>query len=296
MSGLLNERITALRKERGFTQEQLGQMVGVSAQAVSKWEKGGSPDVELLPAVADALGVTIDALFGREAGERIDPMDAVQRWVRTVPDGQRMDWLCRLVWEAANLAGGAKNMPKEEYSDQYFTDITEEDGTVHRYLRRTRVMTEDGFIVGARAKDMSFVTVWPEPEAGWKAFLADCDLYRRLFALLARPHCLEFLDYLLSRPNHLERNFTSGSVARQMGVEEEDVKALLESMAEMNLLLATELETEDGVIPTFCAFEVEGWVPFLSFAFWLMTGGSSTSLNRRKSPILRKETRKEKED
>ena len=38
MSGLLNERITALRKERGFTQEQLGQMVGVSAQAVSKWE------------------------------------------------------------------------------------------------------------------------------------------------------------------------------------------------------------------------------------------------------------------
>ena len=36
MSGLLNERITALRKERGFTQEQLGQMVGVSAQAVSK--------------------------------------------------------------------------------------------------------------------------------------------------------------------------------------------------------------------------------------------------------------------
>ena len=56
MSGLLNERITALRKERGFTQEQLGQMVGVSAQAVSKWEKGGFPDVELLPAVAGALG------------------------------------------------------------------------------------------------------------------------------------------------------------------------------------------------------------------------------------------------
>ena len=36
MSGLLNERITALRKERGFTQEQLGQMVGVSAQAVDR--------------------------------------------------------------------------------------------------------------------------------------------------------------------------------------------------------------------------------------------------------------------
>ena len=40
----LNERIAALRKERGFTLEQLGQMVGVSAQAVSKWEKGGAPE------------------------------------------------------------------------------------------------------------------------------------------------------------------------------------------------------------------------------------------------------------
>ena len=57
----LNERIAALRKERGFTLEQLGQMVGVSAQAVSKWEKGGAPDVSLLPAVADALGVSIDS-------------------------------------------------------------------------------------------------------------------------------------------------------------------------------------------------------------------------------------------
>ncbi len=45
-------RIAALRKERGLTQEQLGRQVGVSAQAVSKWENGGAPDVELLPAPA----------------------------------------------------------------------------------------------------------------------------------------------------------------------------------------------------------------------------------------------------
>ena len=103
MSGLLNERITALRKERGFTQEQLGQMVGVSAQAVSKWEKGGFPDVELLPAVAGALGVTIDALFGRDAGERIDAAEVVRRWLRTMPQSQRMDQLSELVWAAASL-------------------------------------------------------------------------------------------------------------------------------------------------------------------------------------------------
>ena len=72
MANVLSERIAELRKARGLTQEQLGQLAGVSAQAVSKWEKGGAPDVELLPALADRLGVTIDALFGREGGEAGD--------------------------------------------------------------------------------------------------------------------------------------------------------------------------------------------------------------------------------
>ena len=56
MASLLSERIAELRRARNLTQEQLGQLVGVSAQAVSKWEKGGAPDVELLPALADRLG------------------------------------------------------------------------------------------------------------------------------------------------------------------------------------------------------------------------------------------------
>ena len=41
MANILSERIAELRRERGLTQEQLGQPLGVSAQAVSKWEKGG---------------------------------------------------------------------------------------------------------------------------------------------------------------------------------------------------------------------------------------------------------------
>ena len=82
MVGKLSERIAALRKERGLTQEQLGDLVGVSAQAVSKWEKGGTPDVELLPVLSRQLGVTIDALFGMEGGEQENPADAVGRWLR----------------------------------------------------------------------------------------------------------------------------------------------------------------------------------------------------------------------
>ena len=59
--------ISALRKKKGITQEELAKNVGVSAQAVSKWENGGVPDIELLPKIADFFQVSIDRLFDRES-------------------------------------------------------------------------------------------------------------------------------------------------------------------------------------------------------------------------------------
>lgn len=62
----IGERIAYHRKAKGYTQEQLGELVGVSGQAVSKWENGGVPDAYLFPAIAGVLEVSIDALFGVE--------------------------------------------------------------------------------------------------------------------------------------------------------------------------------------------------------------------------------------
>ena len=62
----IGEKIAAYRKIKGYTQEQLGELVGVSGQAVSKWENGGVPDTYLLPNIAKVLGVSTDVLFGIE--------------------------------------------------------------------------------------------------------------------------------------------------------------------------------------------------------------------------------------
>lgn len=57
--------INEYRLKKSWTQEQLGAQLGVSAQAVSKWEKGDSlPDVSILPKMANVLGFTIDFLLG----------------------------------------------------------------------------------------------------------------------------------------------------------------------------------------------------------------------------------------
>lgn len=72
------QRITALRKERSMTQDQLAQELGITAQAISKWENGQSyPDILLLPKLAAVYGVRVDELLGC-APEADEDDDAVQ--------------------------------------------------------------------------------------------------------------------------------------------------------------------------------------------------------------------------
>lgn len=62
------QRISALRKEKGMTQEALAQKLGITNQAVSKWESDQCcPDIMQLPALADIFEISMDALFGRTA-------------------------------------------------------------------------------------------------------------------------------------------------------------------------------------------------------------------------------------
>ena len=61
----LGKRIAEARHKRGLTQRDLARLVGVTAQAVSKWERGGScPDISILDEVADALEVSVLDLLG----------------------------------------------------------------------------------------------------------------------------------------------------------------------------------------------------------------------------------------
>ena len=63
----LGERIKLFRQLGGRTQETLAGELGVTAQAVSRWENGVCyPDMELIPSLANAFGISIDALFGYE--------------------------------------------------------------------------------------------------------------------------------------------------------------------------------------------------------------------------------------
>ena len=82
----MGARISERRRNKGLTQEALAKMLGVSNQAVSKWESDVCcPDIALLPQLVDALEMTLDELFGREskagvANDQVLPVAAELPW------------------------------------------------------------------------------------------------------------------------------------------------------------------------------------------------------------------------
>ena len=79
--------VAALRKERGMTQLELAERMGVTDKAVSKWERDLSlPDTASLPKLAETLGVTVDELMlGKPAGPAADASPAPSEAARLVP-------------------------------------------------------------------------------------------------------------------------------------------------------------------------------------------------------------------
>lgn len=71
MKLMIGENIRAYRKKHDLTQEELAERLGVTYQSVSRWENGATyPDLELLPAIAQALSITADELLGMPEVEK----------------------------------------------------------------------------------------------------------------------------------------------------------------------------------------------------------------------------------
>ena len=84
----VGENIAYFRKKLGLTQEMLSKRIGVTAQAVSKWENDvTNPDISLLPQISEALGIGIGDLFDgsrerRAVGFGQLPMPRMMRFCR----------------------------------------------------------------------------------------------------------------------------------------------------------------------------------------------------------------------
>lgn len=107
MNQTLGKRIGALRREKGLKQDELAEKLGISPQAVSKWETDQTcPDISLLPQLAKLLGVSVDELLSGK--QESAPA------VRMLPETERKDigdMMLRIVIESGEGDHVRVNLP-----------------------------------------------------------------------------------------------------------------------------------------------------------------------------------------
>ncbi len=124
----LGNQIKSLRLSKGLTQEALAEQLGVTAQAVSKWERNAAlPDIGLLPQLSVLFGVTIDQIFA-------------------IPDEDRLDRIQNMLWdervldpvlverEKAFLLEKARREPENGRPHELLADMENHLADQHRVL------------------------------------------------------------------------------------------------------------------------------------------------------------------
>jgi len=258
----IGANIAALRKEKGITQEGLANIVGLTAQAVSKWESGGSPDAALLPVIADYLGVSIDSLYGRKGV--IDTANChvmLTDYIYSFPEKERFSEALELLHSTFYTFFDMPPEAGENFDLSHFRKILEEVrlmGAAH-----SQIITDYGILKAGLDKFLPYILLMPEPEEGWGERLPFHEKYCDIFALLADPCTLRTLFFLCGRGN---KHFTPRLLEKEFGFAAEKANTIMENLAKYKLIKSRDLEIDDEVMTIYEFLPNPSFIPLMLFA------------------------------
>ena len=225
-----SENIKKYRTRKNLTQEQLANLVGVSAQAVSKWECNDSyPDGSLYVAIANALEVSLDALFGRCEVYMDDLSSRIIRAVNNTPEENRFRLARQLGWQIEKGLFFCNSVLSidEEY------DESEIDDPLHSY-----VLNDHGFT--AIAHDSQFFSVFEEPVDGWASIIGDAEEMRLIFECLSHRATMTALLWLYHQSwNYL---FEAELVGAILKLDDDELTTAIANLCRLGVIVKKEID------------------------------------------------------
>ncbi len=255
MGGVLSANIKQLRTDRGVTQAELAKAVGVSVQAVSKWECGGTPDVELLPAIADFFAVTTDELFGREAGQGISVDELALRVVQHTPEKLRMKRACEIYWAIFKGLSGIPNVSGVEFASSSEYEDPE--------CTRSRISFDTGIAYLCALKDAKSIFIFPQPLRGYSSVIASAEDLAGLFSVLSDADIMRTLLFLCQRR---AVPFSVEHICKSLKLPQEKMLVYLAKLKEFGWLEEEVVDLESGTKTLYRPILTEAFLAFLYYA------------------------------
>lgn len=226
MDTVFSSQLQRLRKEHNVTQETLAAHLGVSPQAVSKWENGSYPDGDLLPKIADFFGVSIDYLYGRakeDASVVQQIIDELQKSFQSSENSEKLffEQAMKYVW-AIQTASWAAN---KYYYDRPELNVTDS-------ITVSELSSKEGFSYMRLNKDLEYYFLVKQPKEGFAKRLRITDEMAELFAFLGDKSNLKILHYMLSL--NWKEAVRAKTIAKLINIPVEKAEKALDFLCKFN--------------------------------------------------------------
>ncbi|MEA4921508.1 MAG: helix-turn-helix transcriptional regulator [Clostridiaceae bacterium] len=275
----ISGKIRELRISRNLTQAELGKVLGVSMQAVSKWERGGTPDLAVLLSIVTYFDISLDELFSRSLHNADRLEDLLYNATLSSSDDRRAEQACSYCWSVFKGMTGISTLQNTQYGAASPGD-TENS--------RCLIMSDQGVGYAVATQEAHMVAVMPEPKNGFDVLLGSIENYATFFAMLGDPDNLRLLVFLYTRHQTL---FPKKLAAQATGISMDKIDKAFQLFEQRGWLMREKADMEQGPVTLYRPVNRASFLFFLIFAnevisntrFWFMS-----SITKRTRPLLKK--------
>ncbi len=254
---IIGKQIASMRKEKGIKQEELANYVGVSIQAVSKWENGGVPDIELLPKIADFFSVSVDSLFGRNITDYRDLQSALIEKLCDTPRDQQFKKVFNYCWDMERTLMPNDHSIERSSIEDYEKDIAE---NAQHY---SSIMTNHGFTRMGIANRLQYFLIVPEPKDTDVAYFNGID-YPAFFKDFSDRDVFNACVFFNKRENN--KAFTENILVKNLKIDTEKAIQVLAVLEKYRLIYKTQIELDDETQTVYNFSPTPSFIALLIFA------------------------------